>query len=143
MMEDSNSISEKLRSLCDLFPSSDHNSLLTQAADELQVKTARVMELEALINNPELDDFLNGLKLESAHQTERWGRNDEEKKFPHEYANVVSYLVGKLIKAIWDRDKDKFKHHCISIAAALFNCHRQVRKTGTQVHRWFSKEENS
>lgn len=98
---------------------------------------ARIAELEALINSPELDDFIGGLQLESAHQTERWGKESEENSPPHHYVLVANKLLGKLSVSIFDRDTDKFKHHCITLAAAMYNAHRQIKQQGTVIHRWF------
>jgi hypothetical protein len=135
--------SDRLRALAVHDHYKEHGTFLSEVAYELEVKSNRIRELETLINNPELDDFITGFRQESAHQIERWGRTKEEKNYPQYYATVVSYLLGKFISAIWDRNTEKFKHHCISIAAVLFNCHRQVYKTGTQVSRWFSGEGKS
>lgn len=94
-------------------------------------------EFEDLINSPEIEDFLKGVRLESAHQTERWGSEQEALKLPHDYALVLDKLKGKQALAIWDKATDKYKHHLITMAAVCFNMHRQIDKEGTAINQWF------
>lgn len=96
-----------------------------------------ISRLNKLINHPELENFLEAVKIEAAHQTERWGLENEEKKPPHHYVMVFTKLLGKLSLAIWDRDGDKFKHHLITMAAVSFNTHRQVKVYNTTICNWF------
>lgn len=100
-------------------------------------KLKRLEYLESLINSPEVNDFIEGLKIEQAHQTEKWGREQEENHHPAHYILVNNKLLGKLTVAMWDGDVEKFKHHCITIAAAMFNCHRQIMKKGTHINDYF------
>lgn len=100
----------------------------------------RLEYLEKLINNPEIEDFLKGVQLEAAHQTERWGIVAEENKMPHHYAVVMDKLKGKMAVAIFDGDIEKYKHHLITMAAICFNVHRQIDKEGTLVHKYFYRE---
>lgn len=95
--------------------------------------------LSTLINNPEIENFINGVTLEAAHQTQRWGAEKEEKEPPHHYILVTNKLLGKMCVDIWDRDTDKFKHHIIALAAEMFNIHRQVGKDGTVINKYFKK----
>lgn len=97
----------------------------------------RIKYLESLINSPEINNFIEGFKIESAHQTERWDKDKEEMKPPHHYILVYNKLLGKLSIAIFDRDIEKFKHHLITLAASGYNCFRQIEKEGTEVNRWF------
>lgn len=99
-----------------------------------------VMRLDDLINSPELQDFIKGLKLESAHQTEKWGSEHEETKFPHDYALVLDKLKGKQALAIWDLDVEKYKHHLITMAAVCYNMHRQIDKPGTILNEFFTNK---
>lgn len=46
----------------------------------LRASEIRVSELEKLINSPEINDFIEGFKIEAAHQTERWTQEKEELK---------------------------------------------------------------
>lgn len=94
-------------------------------------------KLNRLLNTPELDNFDEGVKLESGHQIQRWGEIEESKKPPHHFIMVVTKLLGKLTVSVWDHDSDKFKHHCITLAAVMRNCHRQIHTEGSQVNEWF------
>lgn len=99
------------------------------------------LRLRALINHPEIDNFLKGVQLEAAHQTERWGLENEEQKAPHHFVMVVMKIAGKMCVDVWDRDFDKFKHHCIALAAEMFNIHRQTKKESTVIHQWFTRKD--
>ncbi|PCJ57339.1 MAG: hypothetical protein COA65_09780 [Rhodospirillaceae bacterium] len=101
-------------------------------------ESERIKELETLINSPEINDFLEGVKLESAHQTERHNRKLEENKYPHDYALVLDKLKGKQALSIWDKNTEKYKHHLITMAAVCFNVHRQVDKKLTAINEWFN-----
>ena len=98
----------------------------------------RVKELELLINSPELEDFMKGVRLESAHQTEAQGKDNEELKYPHDYALVLDKLKGKQALAIWDKDTEKYMHHLITMASVCHNAHRQMKKEETLMYKWFN-----
>ncbi len=89
------------------------------------------------INTPEIDDFIKAVKVEAAHQTEKWGAEEEAKKYHFDYALVLDKLKGKQAIAIWDRNAEKYKHHLITMAAVCHNVHRQIEKKGTALHRCF------
>ncbi len=110
---------------------------LKRQVERLEEKNAR---LKSLINRPELDDFIEGFKIEAAHQTERWGETDEELKPPHHYILVYNKLLGKLAVSVFDRNEEKFRHHLITLAASGFNCFRQIQKEGTEVNAWFASD---
>lgn len=124
------------KSIHSKMPETTYQLLQLQEIDNLK---KRVKQLESLINNPEVEDFTRGFKIEQAHQTERWGIVLEEQKPPHHYILVFNKLLGKLAVAIFDKDKEKFKHHLITLAASAYNCHRQIDKDGTEVNRWYKK----
>jgi hypothetical protein len=133
----------------------ERDNAVNQYLDQRGLNSNLVLELERVrkerdellvkINTPEIDDFIEGVKLEAAHQTERWGLEKEENEPPHHYILVGSKLLGKLSVAIFDRDADKFKHHCITLAAVMHNCHRQVVKDGTVINYYFEslKQDNN
>lgn len=101
----------------------------------------RVKELEGLINHPELEDWLKGVQLEAAHQVERWGKEHDAKKYPHDFVLVFDYLKGKLAQSIWNRDEEKFKHHLITLAAVCFNAHKQFKNENSGVHHFFKQSD--
>ncbi len=111
------------------------------AIEEQPKEETREQYLERLINNPEIENFLEGVKLEAAHQIERWGLEKEERNPPHHYILVMAKILGKMSTDIFDRDVEKFKHHCIAVAAEMHNLHRQIEKEGTQINNWFHPKE--
>ncbi len=86
-----------------------------------------VTRLQELINNPELGSFLHGVRIESAHQREKWGEEHDHKKSPGDWSMLLDRIKGKQCQAVWDGDLDKLCHHLITMAAICFNYHRQVR----------------
>ena len=96
--------------------------LIADAPDIL----AHCVMLEELINTPELVNFAEGVKFEAAHQRNRWGEEHDETKSFSDWIAVLSYLIGKLVKANWDGDRDKILHHIITIAAVCNNFHAQA-----------------
>lgn len=91
--------------------------------DELR---ARVAELEALINTPQTINFLEAVKLEAAHQVERWGRAHDRNKMPADWFWLVGYLAGKALQHAILGNREKALHHTISAAAALANWHAAI-----------------
>jgi hypothetical protein len=91
----------------------------------------RLRELDALINTPETEDFLQGARLEAAHQVERWGEPHDRSKSAENWYWLVGYLAGKALRAAIEGDKTKAKHHTISTAAALLNWHCAITQDDT------------
>lgn len=85
-------------------------------------------ELRALINTPQTSDFLEAVKLEAAHQVERWGSEHDEGKSDSDWFWLLGYLAGKAIRP--GQPLEKVLHHIITTAAACLNWHKQ--KTGTE-----------
>lgn len=86
----------------------------------------RIRELDDLINNPEIENFLEGVRREAAHQVERWGTSHDRAKRPADWFWLVGYLAGKALHSALAGDNGKARHHCISTAAALFNWHSAI-----------------
>lgn len=87
---------------------------------------AEVDRLTALVNTTEIDDFLEGVRLEAAHQRERWGTPHDREKSAEHWFWLVGYLAGKALRAAMTDDLKKAKHHCISTAAALLHWHATI-----------------
>lgn len=107
------------------------NSRLWTADEEWCVASigyllAEVERLQGLINHPEIDDFIEGTRIEAAHQENRWGADDRAGKEPQDWYWLVGYLSGKALRAAIDGDVDKHRHHCISTAAVLANWHKSA-----------------
>lgn len=98
--------------------------------DELMDKNGalqtRVEELEALINRPEVADFITALQKEAAHQVERWAPGHDERKLPGDWSMLLDKIKGKQAQACWDHDWVKYRHHLITMAAICANAHRCV-----------------
>lgn len=85
-----------------------------------------VERLNALINTPKTADFFEAVRLEAAHQQERWGVENDAGKTPADWYWLLGYLAGKALTAFLKGDSEKGKHHIISSAAAMLNWHRHV-----------------
>ena len=100
------------------------------SAEELAALRAHrdeCLRLQALINTPELEQFLSASHIEAVHQVERWGTAGDRAKRPADWFWLVGYLAGKALHAAVDGNQDKAKHHCISTAAALYNWHCAIK----------------
>jgi len=82
--------------------------------------------LNASINHPHIDSFLEGVRIEAAHQVERWGSEHDEGKTPLDWFWLIGYLSQKVVVALAQNDNEKARHHTISTAAALFNWFRAI-----------------
>lgn len=101
-----------------------------ECAAEIHRLQAEVARLEALLNTPETQSFLEGTRLEVAHQVERWGTVHDRAKEPADWFWLLGYLSGKALAAHLKGDKEKAMHHCISSAAALANWHAHIALGG-------------
>jgi hypothetical protein len=82
--------------------------------------------LRTLINTPRIDDFLEAVRLEAAHQAERFGVVHDGGKAPSDWFWLLGFLSGKALAAAVKGDTDKALHHCISSAAVLLNWHAHL-----------------
>lgn len=99
---------------------------------------ARIVELERAINTPHTDEFFLSVRMEAAHQIERWGSEHDEGKKPTDWLFLVGHLASKAAtyqtlsnRETWAstealKDFSKAKHHVISSAAALLNWFRAM-----------------
>ena len=95
----------------------------------MQAALAReVIRLHELDNTPEIEDFLQGVRLEAAHQVTRWGEAHDREKSAENWYWLVGYLAGKALRAAIAGDRAKALHHCISTAAALLNWHKAIKR---------------
>ena len=95
---------------------------------ELDCANQRIAELEALINHPRFDDFIEAVRIEQAHQVEKWGPDHDKQKRVNDWIAVFARLLGKLVNAGWEHDWQKFEHHLITLAAVAFNCFRRMKE---------------
>lgn len=94
------------------------------AVADSDAKDVRIRELELLINTPRIDNFVEAVKLEAAHQRTRWGTDHDGGKRPEDWIALIVYLLGKATKAHFDGGyHDKLLHHIITVAAVCANWH--------------------
>jgi hypothetical protein len=103
--------------------------LCNEQFDKLAAARARIVVLEGLINNPVIDDWFNGVRVESAHQIERWGSMNDEGKSPLDWFWLIGYLAQKAAMASITGDADKAKHHTISTGAAMLNWFHAINRS--------------
>lgn len=94
---------------------------------------AEVARLNALINSPQTADFAEAVRIEAAHQVERWGVEHDAGKRPEDWVTLVIYLLGKASKAHFDGNHDKLLHHVITLAAVAMNWHRNMTGENTRM----------
>ncbi len=87
---------------------------------------AEIDRLNALINTPITNDWFEGVRLEAAHQQERWGADHDAGKKPVDWFWLLGYLGGKCLASAIAGDMEKAKHHTISSGAALLNWWRSL-----------------
>lgn len=96
---------------------------------ELEAPVAAEVELkrlQQLIDTPYTADWVEGVKLEAAHQIKRWGTDHDEGKEPSDWYWLLGWLAGKALMAVLRGDLEKAKHHTISSGAVLLNWHRRM-----------------
>lgn len=86
----------------------------------------RIAHLESLINTPHTDEWFEAVRLEAAHQIERWGASHDAGKQPSDWFWLLGYLGGKALAAAVKGDHEKAKHHTISTGAACLNWFRAM-----------------
>lgn len=96
---------------------------LTETCQELTRERDRLL---ALLNTPEIADFMRGVPLEAAHQVEKWGPEHDAEKSGHQWMFLFGFLAGKAVQAVKSGNPEKAKHHAITAGAAAANFHRLV-----------------
>ena len=122
----------------------------TREANDLRAEVAR---LDALINNPHTNDFLEAVRTEAAHQRERWGTDHDAGKADEDWFWLIGYLAGKALhtpirkdleaffevppysfaEGLSEKIKEKQLHRIITVAAAALNWHAAVRGEDTRM----------
>lgn len=90
---------------------------------EVERLRAEVDRLKAERDTPQVADFTEAVRLEAAHQRERWGSEHDAGKSPYDWFWLIGYLAQKAADAAVRGDIFKAQHHTISTAAALANWH--------------------
>lgn len=86
---------------------------------------AEVQRLKSLIWTPHTDEFLEAVRIEAAHQRDRWGDEHDAMKNDQERFWTLGYLAGKAIAN--GVTQEKRLHHIVTSAALLLNWHRLAK----------------
>jgi len=100
--------------------------------------------LRALISVPRTDEFFEAVRVESAHQVDRWGVEHDAGKRSEDWVTLITYLMGKIARAHFDDDGAKLQHHVITVASVALNWWRRLvgvdmamrPGVGPRAHRW-------
>ncbi len=87
---------------------------------------AEVERLNAILNTPIVEPFIEAAASEARHQIYRWGDEQDAKKTAWEWFWLIGYLGGKAAHSVLSGDWKKAKHHTVTTAAALVNWHRHI-----------------
>lgn len=79
--------------------------------------------LEALINNPHTDHFMDAVRTEAAHQREIGRDIDDVRKTAGEWFWTLGWLASKAVHS----EGEKRLHHIITSAAMCLNWHRHTK----------------
>jgi hypothetical protein len=94
---------------------------------------AELRELRALIDSPRIDEFFEAVRIEAAHQVERWGVEHDAGKRSEDWITLFMYLLGKAATAHFAGNRDKLLHHIITVAAVALNWHRNATGENTRM----------
>ncbi len=91
---------------------------------ELRAENKRLRDL---IWTPHTDNFLEAVRIEAAHQRDRWGDNHDDMKSDVDWYWTLGWLTGKAVRF---ESQEKRLHHLITSAALLLNWHRRAQDAG-------------
>ena len=91
---------------------------LTEDKKHLQ---AEVERLKKLIWTPHTEDFIEAVRIEAAHQRDRWGDDHDKLKEDQDWFWTLGWLAGKAVRF---ESQEKRLHHIVTSAALLLNWHR-------------------
>lgn len=88
--------------------------------------------IQERLNTPELQDFLEAVKVEAAHQQQRWKDTDPIKEDPDWYW-LIGWLGGKALTDPHEEGdprpkRDRQLHRIVTVAAAAYNWHQAKMK---------------
>lgn len=137
------SIEQKYRCDCEpVYLTADVDAhidgIKAQHAEALAEKDREIHRLSALINNPHTTDFLEAVKLEAAHQRERWGVDHDAGKDDCDWFWLIGFLAGKAMSK-----PERQLHHIITTAAACLNWHANKTGYSTSMRPGISSPETS
>lgn len=104
----------------------DTEDAIQDYQETINAHEIKIIELNSLLNSPEIENFLPGVQLEAGHQRWRWGDEHDMRKTAGEWFWALGFLAQKVMIAAENGDIKKAKHHTISSAALLANWHRHI-----------------
>lgn len=105
--------------------------MAASASSEARLRAeAEVRRLRTLIDTPQTEDWVSAVRLEAAHQIERWGTEDAGKTDANWFW-LVGHLAVQARHAAIAGNITKALHHTISTGAALLNWHRALTGEST------------
>jgi hypothetical protein len=87
----------------------------------------KIDHLDSLINSPHTEEFLEAVRLEAAHQRDRWPAAHDAGKDDSDWFWLIGYVAGKAL-----HKPQKQLHHIITTAAVCLNWH-MARTVGTNM----------
>lgn len=86
------------------------------------------------LNIPEVIDFIEAIKIEAAHQQEKWKKTDPEKT-DADWFWLIGWLGGKAVMDPHEPADDRMPierklHRIITVAAAAYNWHSWAKRQG-------------
>lgn len=118
----------------DVLPSPDGLVVarqLVEAKVRIEELEKRLLEAQAVYDGPLVDEWVDGVRKEAAHQVVRWGTEHDEGKDPEAWFWLLGRLAGKAVDAARRGDLAKALHHTISSGAVLLNWHARLKAAGT------------
>lgn len=109
----------------DREPSATFSDQMSKYIDALHESRTEVDRLKKLIWTPHTKDFLEAVKIEAAHQRERWGDDHDKMKIDADWFWTLGWLSGK---AVHRESQEKRLHHIVTSAALLLNWHRFAKE---------------
>ncbi len=116
-----------LETNCDPAGMVQENAALRERLAMLLHKKTELERLRSVIDHPHNEDWFEGVKIEAAHQHERWGSAHDDGKSPEDWIFLAGYLCGKGAAAQKAGDIAKAMHHTISSGAAMLNWYRRLK----------------
>jgi hypothetical protein len=101
------------------------NEIITWRARAYAAET-EVARLQAILDTPILEPFVEAAVSEARHQIFRWSEEHDATKTAWDWFWTLGYLGGKAAQAALSRDWVKAKHHTVTAAALLANWHRHI-----------------
>ncbi len=102
------------------------NKALNGNVDSVRALAKELRRLKSLIWTPHTDNFLEAVRIEAAHQKERWGDDHDKMKEDQDWFWTLGWLAGKAVRS---ESQKKRLHHIVTSAALLLNWHRFAQKT--------------